>query len=55
MPSHPVVGDLDLAFEAMDLTSDTGLQLLANWAETVHIDSTRNNAPITTDNADTAD
>jgi hypothetical protein len=71
MPSDPVVGDLDLTFEAMDLTSDPGVQLLAfsvtpgtpshdgllllaNWAETVHIDSTRNNAPITTDNADTA-
>jgi transcriptional regulator with XRE-family HTH domain len=26
---HPVVGDLDLTFEAMDLTSTTGLQLLA--------------------------
>jgi len=26
---HPVVGDLDLTFEAMDLTSDPGLQLLA--------------------------
>jgi hypothetical protein len=26
---HPVVGDLDLTFEAMDLTSQPGLQLLA--------------------------
>ena len=26
---HPVVGDLDLRFEAMDLTSEPGLQLLA--------------------------
>ena len=26
---HPVVGDLDLTFEAMDLTSEPGLQLLA--------------------------
>ena len=26
---HPIVGDLDLTFEAMDLTSDPGLQLLA--------------------------
>lgn len=26
---HPVVGDLDLIFEAMDLTSEPGLQLLA--------------------------
>ena len=26
---HPVVGDLDLTFEAMDLTSEAGLQLLA--------------------------
>jgi hypothetical protein len=26
---HPVVGDLDLTFEAMDLTSERGLQLLA--------------------------
>jgi transcriptional regulator with XRE-family HTH domain len=26
---HPVVGDLDLTFEAMDLSSDRGLQLLA--------------------------
>jgi len=26
---HPIVGDLDLTFEAMDLTSDRGLQLLA--------------------------
>jgi hypothetical protein len=29
---HPVVGDLDLTFEAMDLTSDRGLQLLAFFA-----------------------
>ena len=26
---HPIVGDLDLIFEAMDLTSEPGLQLLA--------------------------
>ena len=26
---HPVVGDLDLTFEALDLTSEPGLQLLA--------------------------
>ena len=26
---HPVVGDLDLTFEAMDLTSAPGLELLA--------------------------
>ena len=26
---HPIVGDLDLTFEAMDLTSEPGLQLLA--------------------------
>jgi transcriptional regulator with XRE-family HTH domain len=26
---HPIVGDLDLTFEAMDLTSEAGLQLLA--------------------------
>jgi hypothetical protein len=26
---HPVVGDLDLTFEAMNLTSEPGLQLLA--------------------------
>ena len=26
---HPIVGDLDLTFEVMDLTSDRGLQLLA--------------------------
>jgi transcriptional regulator with XRE-family HTH domain len=26
---HPVVGDLDLTFEAMDLTSEPGLQMLA--------------------------
>ena len=26
---HPMVGDLDLTFEAMDLTSEPGLQLLA--------------------------
>jgi transcriptional regulator with XRE-family HTH domain len=54
---HPVVGDLDLMFEAMDLTSvpglqllafstvpgsasHDGLQLLANWAATVELDST---------------
>jgi transcriptional regulator with XRE-family HTH domain len=30
---HPVVGDLDLTFEAMDLTSDRGLQLLAFSAQ----------------------
>ena len=30
---HPVVGDLDLAYEAMDLTSEPGLQLLAFSAE----------------------
>ena len=30
---HPVVGDLDLTFEAMDLTSEPGLQLLAFTAE----------------------
>jgi hypothetical protein len=30
---HPVVGDLDLTFEAMDLTSEPGLQLLAFSAE----------------------
>lgn len=30
---HPVVGDLDLTFEAMDLTSQPGLQLLAFSAE----------------------
>ena len=66
---HPVVGDLDLTFEAMDLTSDRGLQLLAfsaapgspshdglqllaNWAATDHIDIARNDAPATTDAAD---
>ncbi len=27
--THPVVGDLDLDFEAMDLTSDRGIQLIA--------------------------
>jgi transcriptional regulator with XRE-family HTH domain len=53
---HPVVGDLDLTFEAMDLTSERGLQLLAfsaapgspshdglqllaSWAATNHLDS----------------
>jgi transcriptional regulator with XRE-family HTH domain len=30
---HPVVGDLDLTFEAMDLTSEQGLQLMAFSAE----------------------
>jgi transcriptional regulator with XRE-family HTH domain len=30
---HPVVGDLDLAFEAMDLSADTGLTLTAYTAE----------------------
>ena len=29
---HPVVGDLDLTFEAMNLTSDPGLQMLAFFA-----------------------
>ena len=29
---HPVVGDLDLTFEALDLTSEPGLQLLAYTA-----------------------
>jgi len=29
---HPVVGDLDLSYEAMDLTSDRGLLLLAYTA-----------------------
>lgn len=54
---HPVVGDLDLTFEAMNLTSEPGLQLLAfsaepgspsqdglqllaTWAATAHIDAT---------------
>ena len=63
---HPVVGDLDLTFEAMDLTSDRGLQLLAfsaapgspshdglqllaNWAATNHIDTARNDTPSTAD------
>ena len=66
---HPVVGDLDLTFEAMDLTSDRGLQLLAfsaapgspshdglqllaNWAATNHIDIARNETPTTPDAAD---
>jgi transcriptional regulator with XRE-family HTH domain len=66
---HPVVGDLDLTFEAMDLTSERGLQLLAfsaapgspthdglqllaNWAATNHIDTDRNDAPSSTDAAD---
>ncbi|GAA3867134.1 helix-turn-helix transcriptional regulator [Leifsonia kafniensis] len=31
--THPVVGDLDLSFEAMDLTSDRGLLLVAYTAE----------------------
>jgi transcriptional regulator with XRE-family HTH domain len=30
---HPVVGDLDLAFQSMDLTSDRGLQMLVFSAE----------------------
>ena len=30
---HPVVGDLDLTYEAMDLTSDRGLLFLAFTAE----------------------
>jgi transcriptional regulator with XRE-family HTH domain len=30
---HPVVGDLELAFEAMDVTADPGLVLLAYTAE----------------------
>lgn len=64
---HPVVGDLDLTFEAMDLTSGAGLQLLAftatpgspssdglqllaTWAATAHLDVTRTAA-----DADTAD
>ena len=70
---HPVVGDLDLTFEAMDLTSEPGLQLLAfsaapgspshdglqllaTWAatahiDTVHIDKTSGDLPAT-DSAD---
>lgn len=31
--THPVVGDLDLQFEAMDLSSDRGLQLIAYSAQ----------------------
>ncbi len=30
---HPVVGDLDLAFESMELTADVGLRLNAYSAE----------------------
>jgi hypothetical protein len=30
--THPVVGDLDLAFEAMDLSAERGLQLIAHSA-----------------------
>jgi len=30
---HPVVGDLELTFEAMDLSADTGLTLFAYTAE----------------------
>ncbi len=65
---HPVVGDLDLTFEAMDLTSahglqllaftaapgtpsHDGLQLLATWAATAQLDTTRNEVSA----ADTAD
>ena len=66
---HPVVGDLDLTFEAMDLTSDRGLQLLAfsaapgspshdglqllaNWAATHHLDAARKDTPATADAAE---
>lgn len=31
--THPVVGDLDLAFEAMDISSEPGLQLIAYSAQ----------------------
>jgi hypothetical protein len=31
--THPVVGDLDLQYEAMDLASDRGLQLIAYSAQ----------------------
>ncbi|HEX5993833.1 MAG TPA: hypothetical protein VFY84_01690 [Jiangellales bacterium] len=31
---HPVVGDLTLAYESMELTADTGLRLNAYTAET---------------------
>ncbi|NTW38852.1 MAG: helix-turn-helix domain-containing protein [Cellulomonadaceae bacterium] len=31
--THPVVGDLDLSFEALDLSNDRGLQLIAFSAE----------------------
>lgn len=31
--THPLVGDLDLLFEAMDLSTDRGLQLIAYTAE----------------------
>ena len=30
---HPVVGDLDLTFQSMDLASDRGLQMLVFSAE----------------------
>ena len=65
---HPVVGDLDLTFEAMDLTSDPGLQLLAFSVApgspshdglvllanwaATHIDTIRNAAPISADATD---
>jgi transcriptional regulator with XRE-family HTH domain len=61
---HPVVGDLDLTFEAMDLTSERGLQLLAfsaapgspshdglqllaTWAATAHLETARTTAAAT--------
>jgi transcriptional regulator with XRE-family HTH domain len=61
---HPVVGDLDLTFEAMDLTSqpglqllafsapprsssDDGLQLLATWAATAQLRTSRADAAST--------
>lgn len=31
--THPIVGDLDLAYEALDLSNDRGLQLIAFSAE----------------------
>jgi hypothetical protein len=32
-PHHPIVGELTLAYESMDLTADTGLRLNAYTAE----------------------
>lgn len=38
---HPIVGDLDLTYQAMDLASDRGLQMLVFSAEPGSVDADR--------------